>query len=104
MVVLLRTLAVVLGADLSSVIAAMKALAHKEAGPESNTESESDGSMPEIGKKRSRRQRKNRSDKQWRAAIPKDSAQAVRAAPDMPIIADEDMVSPPVGIIQDSWP
>ena len=58
--------------------------------------------MPVTGKKRSRRQRKNKADKQ-RKSVDEDSKRAVITALDMPELMDEDK-DPNVDIAMDSWP
>ena len=88
-VVLLRTLALVVGVDLSSVIDTVEALARGDTEPESSSKT-SDSDMPETGKKRTRRQRKHQvAGKQSKIGNVDDSARAVRAAPDMPDITDK---------------
>ena len=59
-VVLLRTLGTIVGADFSCVIETIEAVVQGDAEAESSSET-SDSDMPETGKKRTRRQRRNRS-------------------------------------------
>ena len=81
MVVLVRTPALVIGADLSSVTAAVEALAQDEVRQDSCTESSrvDFDSVPATGKKLSRRQHKRKTEELPRAAAhPEDTAQAAR--------------------------
>ena len=88
--VLLRTLGLIDGVDLSSVIDTVEALAQEDTELESSSET-SDSDMPETGKKRTRRQRKHQAaGKHCKVGIVDDSVRAVGSAPDMPDITDRE--------------